>query len=102
MQEKAHLSGGPPCANWPKFDEAITSFSLQLFVEIARRAGDVHPSRNAALAVLHALHNARRLRALRAIGALLCIHDLLAVTGLGNLRHGISPAKLRNLGYPET
>src|SRR5579875_625020 len=68
---------------------------LQLFKELARRAGDIHSTRNAALAVLHALHDARRLGALRAIRALLRVHNLFAVSSLGNLGH------LRSLSNPD-
>ena len=61
--------------------------SLELFVEIARRAGDVHSTRNIALTVLDALDDAGWFRALRAVRALVSVHDLLTVAGLGNLRH---------------
>src|ERR1700679_1101608 len=60
---------------------------LELFEELADRAGDVDSAGDAALAVLDALDDAGGLGALGTIGALLCIHDLLAVAGLGNLCH---------------
>jgi hypothetical protein len=60
---------------------------LELFEKLASRAGDVHSAGHAALAVLDALNNACGLGALGAIRALLCIHDLIAVAGFGNLRH---------------
>src|ERR1700753_734217 len=64
----------------------IESGGLELFEEVARGAGDIHAAGGAALAVLDALHDTRRLRALGAIRALLGVHLLLAVAGLGNLR----------------
>lgn len=68
---------------------------LELLEEIAYRARDVHAARCAALTVLHSLYDSCRLRALRTIGALICVHNLLTVTGLGNLRHGLmSPGLL--------
>ena len=62
--------------------------SLQLLEELAGRARNVNPARDAALAVLDPLHNTRRLAALRAIRALGGVHDLLAVRCLCNLSHG--------------
>ena len=64
--------------------------SLEFLEEIARRAGDINSARNTALTVLHALHNASWFGALRTIRALVSIHDLLTVAGLGNLRHNSS------------
>ena len=66
-------------------------FGLQLFEEIAGRAGDVHPTGHATLPVLDALYDTGGFGALGAVGALLCVHDLFAVTGLGNLSHTVSP-----------
>ena len=60
---------------------------LKLFEKFTRRAGDEHSARDASLAVFYALHDAGDLAALGAIGALGGVHDLLAVTGFGNLRH---------------
>jgi hypothetical protein len=60
---------------------------LELFEEIARRAGDIHSARSTALAVLDSLDNACGFGALGTIRALVGIHDLLTVAGLGNLRH---------------
>src|SRR6185437_13714542 len=60
---------------------------LQLLVEIACGAGDIHSTRRTAFPVLHALYNARRLRALRTIRALGGIHLFLAIPGFGNLGH---------------
>src|SRR3977135_1203863 len=62
--------------------------SLQLLEELAGRARNVNPARDAPLAVLNPFHNARSLAALRAIRALGSVHDLLAVCCLCNLSHG--------------
>jgi hypothetical protein len=61
--------------------------ALELLEELAGRAGDVDSAGDAALAVLDALDDAGGLGALGASSARLCIHDLFAVAGLGNLRH---------------
>jgi hypothetical protein len=66
---------------------ASSSDYLEFFEEIARRAGDIHSARSTALAVLDSLDNAGGFGALRTIRALVGIHDLLAVAGLGNFRH---------------
>ena len=60
---------------------------LEFFEEITRRARDVDSARSTALTVLDTLDDAGGFRALRAIRALVGIHDLLAVAGLGNFRH---------------
>ena len=60
---------------------------LELFEEFAGRAGDVDSAGDAALAVLDALDDTSGFGALGTVGALLCIHDLFAVAGLGNLCH---------------
>ena len=60
---------------------------LELFEEIARRAGDIHSARSTALTVLDTLDDAGGFGALGTIRALVGIHDLLTVAGLGNLRH---------------
>ena len=60
---------------------------LEFFEEIARRTGDIHSAGSTALTVLDALYDAGRFGALRTIGALVGVHDLLTVAGLGNLRH---------------
>ena len=60
---------------------------LEFFEEIARRAGDIHSARSTALAVLDTLDDAGGFGALGTIRALVGIHDLLPVAGLGNLRH---------------
>ena len=65
----------------------FVTFALELFEEVASRAGNVDSAGNAALTVLDALDDAGGLGALGAIGALLSIHDLLTVTSLGNSRH---------------
>jgi hypothetical protein len=62
--------------------------SLQLLEELAGRARNVNPARDAALAVLNPFHDARSLAALRAIRALGGVHDLLAVRRRCNLSHG--------------
>src|SRR4030088_3660478 len=60
---------------------------LEFFEEIARRAGDIHSAGSTALTVLDTLDNAGRFGALGTIRALVGIHDLLTVAGLGNFRH---------------
>lgn len=60
---------------------------LEFFEELARRAGDINSTRNSAFPILHALNDAGWFRALRTIRALVRIHDLFTVAGLGNLRH---------------
>jgi hypothetical protein len=60
---------------------------LEFFKEIARRAGDIHSARSTALTVLDALDDAGGFGALGTIRALVGIHDLLTVAGLGYLRH---------------
>ena len=62
---------------------------LELLKKIAGGAGDIDPARDATLAVLDPLHNAGGFAALGAIGALVGVHFLLAVAGLGNLCHGV-------------
>src|SRR6185437_8549051 len=62
-------------------------FRLQLFVEIARGAGDIDTARSAALTVFHALHDARRFRALRTVCAFGSVHFLFTIPGFGNLGH---------------
>ena len=65
---------------------------LELLEEVASRAGDVDSAGDAALTVLDALYDSCGLGALGAIGALVCIHDLGAVTCLGNFSsHNESP-----------
>jgi hypothetical protein len=79
-----HTTGSPrgaPCRG------NETDVLLELFEEIAGRAGDVNSARNAALTILDALDDAGGFGALRAIRALIGIHDLLAVACLGNLCH---------------
>jgi hypothetical protein len=66
---------------------------LEFFDEVADRAGDIDSTRSSPLAVFHPLHDTRRLRALGAVGALLCVHDLLTVAGLGNLCHNLALPK---------
>ena len=60
---------------------------LELFEEVASRAGDIDSAGGSALAILDTLDDAGGLGALGTIGALVGIHDLLTVAGLGNLRH---------------
>ena len=64
-----------------------TKKNLEFLEEIARRTGDVHSARSTTLTVLDAFDDASRFGALRTIGALVGIHDLLTVAGLGNLCH---------------
>jgi len=61
--------------------------NLELLEEVTCRAGDINSAWRAALTVLDALHDACGFGTLGAIGALVSIHDLLTVAGLGNLRH---------------
>ena len=61
--------------------------SLELFEEVACRAGDINSARRTTLTILDALDDAGGFGTLWAIGALVGIHDLLTVAGLGNLRH---------------
>jgi hypothetical protein len=60
---------------------------LEFFEEIAGRTGDIHSARNSALTILHAFDDTGWFGALRTIRALVGIHDLFTVAGLGNLRH---------------
>jgi hypothetical protein len=72
-------------------DLCLNVMFLELLEELASRAGDVNSARNPALAVLDALHDAGGFGALRTIGALVGVHDLFTVAGLGNLRHNSLP-----------
>jgi hypothetical protein len=60
---------------------------LKFLEEIAGRAGDIDSTRDASFPVLDAFYDAGWFRALRTIRALVRIHDLFTVAGLGNLRH---------------
>ena len=60
---------------------------LEFFEEIASRAGDIYPARSSPLTIFNTLYDTGRFGALRTIRALVGIHDLLTVAGLGNLRH---------------
>ncbi len=81
-----------------RFQAKSKNLALELFVELASGAGDVHPARHAAFPILDALHNAGRLGALGTIGALGGVHFLLTVTGFRNLCHDLSNLLL--LGDP--
>ena len=59
--------------------------SSEFLEELACRARDVNPARDAAFAVFHPLNNARGLAALGTIRALGGVHDLLAVRCLCDL-----------------
>src|ERR1700751_5116964 len=63
---------------------------LQLFVELACGAGDENSAGDATFSVFYAFHDAGGLAALRAVGALGGVHDLLAVSSLGDLGHYFS------------
>ena len=63
----------------------------QLLEELAGRARNVNPARDAALAVLNPFHDTRSLAALRAIRALAGVHLFLAIRSLCNLGHSFSP-----------
>ena len=60
---------------------------LQLLKELARRARDVYTARNIALTIFDALDDAGGFTALWAVGAFGGVHDLFAISGLGNLCH---------------
>ena len=60
---------------------------LELLEKVASRAGDIDSARGSALTILNALDDTSRFGTLGAIGALVSIHDLLTVAGLGNLCH---------------
>jgi hypothetical protein len=60
---------------------------LEFFEEIACRAGDIHSAGSTALTVFDTLDDAGGFGALRTIRALVGIHDLLTVAGLGYFRH---------------
>ena len=60
---------------------------LEFFEEIARRAGDIYSAGRTPLPVLNTLDDAGGFGALGTIRALVGIHDLLTVAGLGNFRH---------------
>lgn len=79
MTKRAHLGSFVMCFRNRNYSE--------FFKEIARRAGDIHSARSTALAVLDTLDNACGFGALGTIRALVGIHDLLTVAGLGYLRH---------------
>jgi len=68
----------------------MPSGELEFFVKIAGRAGDVNSAGHSALTILHSLDDTGRFGALRAIRALVGIHDLLTVAGLGNLCHNLA------------
>jgi hypothetical protein len=74
------------------------TLALELFVELASGAGDVHAARHAAFPILNTLHNAGRLGALGTIRALGGIHFLFTVARFRNLCHGLS--NLLQLGDP--
>ena len=70
---------------------------LELLEKIACRAGDIHSARSTALTVLDTLDDAGGFGALRTVRALVGIHDLLTVAGLGNLRHNALLSLVRML-----
>lgn len=74
------------------------TLALELFVELASGARDVHPARHAAFPILNTLHNAGRLGALGTIRALGGIYFLFTVARFRNLCHGLS--NLLQLGDP--
>src|SRR3981189_1568383 len=78
------MAKGP---QWALCRMLSSSNQLEFFEEIARRAGDIHSARSTAFTVLDTLDDAGRFGALGTIRALVGIHDLLTVAGLGNLRH---------------
>ena len=75
---------------WNRDIEPGLDLCLELFEEVAGRAGDVNSAGCAALAVLDPLDDAGGLAALGTIGALGRVHYLLAVCCLGDLSHGNS------------
>jgi len=68
---------------------ASSASALELLEELARRARDKDPTAHVALAVLQALDDAGWLAALGTVRALGRIHYFLAVSGLGDLSHGV-------------
>jgi hypothetical protein len=81
-----------------RFQAKTRTLALELFVELASGAGDIHPARHAAFPILNTLHNAGRLGALGTIRALGGIHFLFTVARFRNLCHGLS--NLLQLGDP--
>src|SRR6185437_6066094 len=63
---------------------------LELLVELASGAGDVHSARHAAFPILDALHNACRLGALGTIRALGGVHLFFTIARFRNLCHDLS------------
>ncbi len=62
---------------------------LELFKKLACRTRDEDSAANVTFTVLHSLHDASRFAAFGAVGALGGIHDFLAISGLGDLGHGV-------------
>lgn len=70
-------------------------------MKFAGRAGDEYPSTYGALSVFHTLYDAGRLAAFGAVCTLRGVHDLLAVSSLGDLCHVflITPKKVMSPFY---
>ena|ERR1039458_447247 len=65
----------------------LRALGLELFVKLASRAGDEDAARDVALTVLDPLDDAGGFGALGTVGALGCIHYLLAVPCFCDLGH---------------
>ena len=83
VNEKSRCVGSTTAAYY------LDASGLQLLVEIACRARNVHAAGDVSLAVFHAFNHAGGLAALRAIGALGGIHHLLAVCGFCDLGYSV-------------
>ena len=83
----AHTTKSPDPGSYHVFRDAITLDTSEFLEEIARRAGDVYSAGGTALPILNTLDDTGGFGALGTIRALVGIHDLLTVAGLGNFRH---------------
>ena len=61
--------------------------SLEFLEKITRRAGDIYSAWNATLPVFDPFHDTSWFGTLRTVRALVGVHDLFTVAGLGNLCH---------------
>jgi hypothetical protein len=73
----------------------ISRCGLELFEEVAGRAGDVDSAGGSALAVLDPLDDAGWFGALGTVGALGGIHCFLTVAGFGYFCHDETPLMLK-------
>jgi hypothetical protein len=72
------------------FQAKTINSALELLVELASGAGDVHSARHAAFSIFDTLHNASRLGALGTIRALGGVHLFFTVARFRNLCHDLS------------